>query len=244
MVNDKHTGNCGFRPAVSSNRAVIVVKNCPMILFGIRSPLIVEVEETLARLEIAVSAAVSVNDVPRMLDRKRIVDLAEFTAPPDGRFIATAFQPQRRGELIEQARALGLVLAPPLIDPTAILPRSARIGDGSFINAGAVIGGATILGEAVLVNRAASIGHHVLLGDRVTIGPGATLAGDIRVGTDSVIGAGAVIQPDVRIGANVIISAGAVVRKHVPDNSLVSGNPAMVKPFKPRASSLRMSGGE
>ncbi|GAA0280706.1 hypothetical protein GCM10009127_22390 [Alteraurantiacibacter aestuarii] len=215
-----------------------------MILFGIRSPLIVEIEETLIRCGIAISAAVSVNDTPRMLDRSRIVDLRDFAAPPGGRFIACAFSPHRRGELIEQARALGLELAQALIDPTAILPQSARIGEGSFINAGAVIGGATIIGEAVLVNRAASVGHHVLLGDRVSIGPGATLAGDIRVGENSVIGAGATVQPDVRIGANSIVSAGAVVRKNVPDNCIVAGNPAVAKPFKPRASSLQITGGE
>lgn len=215
-----------------------------MILFGIRSPLVVEVEETLQRLGRTITAAVSVNDTPRMMDRRAIVDLAEFEPPQGGRFIAIAFSPQRRGELVQQAQALGLELAEALVDPTAILPRSIRIGDGTFINAGVVIGGATAIGEAVLVNRSASLGHHVLLGDRVSIGPGATLAGNIRVGEDSVIGAGAVIQPDIRIGANVIVSAGAVVRKHVPDGSLVAGNPGVAKPFKPRASALRMSGGE
>lgn len=215
-----------------------------MIVFGIRSPLIVEVEETLARAGINIAAAVSVNDTPRMLDRSRIVYLEDFDPPAGGRFIAVAFSPERRGVLIEQARALGLELAEPLIDPTAILARSVRIGDGTFINAGAIIGGATMIGEGVLINRAASVGHHVLLGNRVTIGPGATLAGDIRVGENTVIGAGATVHPDVRIGANVIVSAGSVVRKHVPDGSLVAGNPAVAKPFKPRASSLKISGGE
>jgi sugar O-acyltransferase (sialic acid O-acetyltransferase NeuD family) len=215
-----------------------------MILFGVRSPLILEVEESLHRLGVAVEAAVSVNDTPRVFDRSKLVDLADFVPQPGQRFIATAFSPQRRAELIAQARALGLELAEALIDPTAILPRMVRIGDGSYINAGVVIGSATLLGEAVLVNRAASLGHHVVLGDRVTIGPGATLAGDIRVGADSVIGAGAVIQPDVRIGANVLVSAGSVVRKHVPDNVLMAGNPAVVQPFRSRGSSLRLSGGE
>ncbi len=170
-----------------------------MILFGIRSPLVVEVEETLLRLDRAVTAAVSVNDTPRILDRRAVVDLADFEPPEGGRFIPIAFQPQRRAELAQMALDLGLALAESLVDPTAILPRSIHIGDGTFINAGSVIGGATAIGEMVLVSRSASIGHHVLLGDRVSIGPGATLAGNIRVGEDSVIGAGAVIQPDIRM---------------------------------------------
>jgi len=215
-----------------------------VILFGIRSPLVVDVEETLQRCGIEVDVAVSVNDTPRMWDSSRIIELKEFKPRSGTFFFSTAFSPLRRSELIEQARALGLKLCEPLCDPTAIIPRFCRIGDGSFINAGVVIGAGTLLGEAVLVNRSASIGHHVALGDRVSIGPGATLAGDIRVGENSVIGAGAVIQPDVRIGSNVLISAGAVVRKHVEDNSLVAGNPATSRPFKPSASSLMLRGGE
>lgn len=215
-----------------------------MILFGIRSPMILDVEETLVRLGVEIEAAVSVSGSPRMLDRKKIVDLANFEARPGARFFATAFSPARRLELINLARSLGLDLANPLVDPSAILPRTIRVGDGTFINAGVVIGSAVIIGEAVLVNRAASLGHHVVLDDRVSIGPGATLASNIRIGEGSVIGAGAVIQPDLRIGANVIIAAGSVVRKDVADNSLVAGNPAVVRPFKPMASKLQAHGAE
>lgn len=215
-----------------------------MILFGVRSPLVVDFEETLARCGIAVSAAVSVNGVPRLLDRSHLVELADFTAPPEGRFLAPAFAPMRRAELIAQAEALGLAKAEPLVDPSAVLPRAIRIGAGSFINAGVVIGAMSMLGEGVLVNRSASLGHHTVLGDLVSIGPGATLAGNIHIGAGSVIGAGATILPNVRIGAGAIVSAGSVVRKHVPDGVLVIGNPAIVRRFNPRLSSLNVEDGE
>jgi len=215
-----------------------------MILFGIRSPLVVEFEETLKRLGIEITHAVSVSETPRMIDRSAIVELADFTPENGANFLSAAFAPMRRAELIAQARGLGLVLANALIDPHAVVANSVRIGAGTFINASVTIGGASIIGEGVLINRSASIGHHVLLEDNVSIGPGATLAGGIRVGHNSVIGAGATVLPDIRIGSNVIVSGGSVVRKHVPDNSLVVGNPAIAKPFKPRASSLALQGGE
>lgn len=209
-----------------------------MILFGVRSPLIVDVEETLHRLAISVEAAVSVVGAPRLSDRRRLIDLADFSVTPGAVFIATAFAPRRRRALVEQALALGLVQTQALIDPTAILPRSLALGEGSFINAGAVIGALSIIGDNVLVNRAASLGHHTVLGDFVSIGPGATLAGNIRIGAGSMIGAGATILPNVRIGQNAIVSAGSVVRKHVPDDGFVVGNPAVAKPFRVRGSTL------
>ena len=215
-----------------------------MILFGVRSPLVVEIEETLLRLGVAVTAAVSVSGTPRVIDRTHLVDLDQFS-PADGDvFIAAAFGPARRAELISMGQELGMASAPALIDPTAILPRSLRVGVGTFINAGVVIGGMSIIGEGVLVNRADSVGHHCMLGNFVSIGPGATLAGNVHVGEGSVIGAGAVIQPDVRIGSHAVISAGTVVRKQVPDGALVAGNPAVTKAFKPKRSSLAVEGGE
>jgi sugar O-acyltransferase (sialic acid O-acetyltransferase NeuD family) len=215
-----------------------------MILFGVRSPLVVDLEETLHRLGISIDAAVSINGVPRVADRKPLVDLADFAAVPGSQFLAVAFAPGRRRALVEQAIGLGLAPAPGLVDPHAIVPRSLRVGDGSFVNAGVVIGALSIIGDHVLVNRAASLGHHVMLGDFVSIGPGATLAGNIRVGAGSMIGAGATILPDIRIGENAIVSAGSVVRKHVPDGGFVVGNPAVARPFNALRSSLNVEDGE
>ena len=201
-----------------------------MILFGIRSPLVVEFEETCARLDLTISATVSVEDPARVQDRSKLVsvdefDPAAFTDP----FLSAAFAPNRRRSLIERGESMGLNLATALVDPTAILPRSVRIGDGSFVNAGAIIGGMCLIGRGALINRAVSIGHHTVLGDFVSIGPGATLASNIQVGEGTVIGAGATVLPNVKIGAGSVISAGSVVRKSVPDGMLVSGNPASLR---------------
>lgn len=216
-----------------------------MILFGIRSPIVVEYEETCRRLGLAISMAVSVNGTPRLLARDCIVELSDFRSKEvQDPFLACAFTPARRARLIAMGREAGLTLAPALIDPTAVLATSVRVGDGTFINAGVVIGAVSIIGEGVLINRAASIGHHSVLQDHVSVGPGATLAGNIHVGAGAMIGAGAVIQPDIRIGAQAIVAAGSVVRRHVPDNTLVVGNPATKRAFNPARSSLHMEDGE
>ncbi len=220
-------------------------RNDRLILFGVRSPLVVEYEETCYRLGIGIAVAVSVKGTPRLIDRASLCDLADFDpkamAAP---FIACAFSPKRRKALMEMAAGLGLEAAPALIDPHAVLARTARVGDGSFINAGVVIGALSLLGDGVLVNRAASLGHHTVLGDHVSIGPGATLAGNVHVGDGAMIGAGAVVLPDLRIGAGAVVAAGSLVRRHVAEGAFVAGNPANERPFDAARSSLHVEDGE
>jgi carbonic anhydrase/acetyltransferase-like protein (isoleucine patch superfamily) len=210
-----------------------------LLLVGVRSPLVVDYEETCLRAGRRVLAGLSVSGEPRLFQRKLAVQLDAFDPVQHGApFIACAFAPLRRQELAGIARGLGLEPADALVDPTAIIASTSRVGEGSYVNAGAIIGGLCLLGEGVLVNRAASLGHHVVVGDYASVGPGATLAGNSRVGAGAVIGAGAIIHPNVAIGANAIIAAGAVVRKDVPDGGLMSGNPAVLQPSIGRKSSI------
>lgn len=215
-----------------------------VIVFGLRSPLVVDYEIAAERSGIALDYGVSVSGSPRVLSDIDVVDFSDLGSRLRGAVIPCAFAPGRRQELAEMALAAGFILAEALVDPTAIRPPKLRIGRACFINAGAVIGGGCLFGTGVLINRSASIGHHSVLGDWVSIGPGAILSGNVRVGANSMVGAGAVIQSDVRIGANVRIAAGSVVRKHVGDNALVSGNPGKAVRMLSVPSTLNRDGDE
>jgi len=216
-----------------------------MILFGVRSPLVVEFEETCQRLKITLTACVSVNGTPRVLDQSKIISLEEFDrAPLVAPFIACAFEPQRRQVLIQMGLQRGLRLSTALIDPTAILAHSVRVSEGTFINAGTVIGAASIIGQGVLINRAVSLGHHTLLGDFVSIGPGSTLAGNVRVGPETMIGAGTVVLPHVRIGSGAIVGAGSLVLNDVPEGGRVAGHPATPRTFRSKNNPLDLTGPE
>ncbi len=50
----------------------------------------------------------------------------------------------------------------------------------------------------------------------------------VSVGDNVFIGCNTIILPGTNIGSNCIISAGSVVHGKIPDNSVVSGNPAVV----------------
>lgn len=216
-----------------------------VVLFGVRSPLVTEYEETCYRSGRPIIAGVSIEGSPRIVEAGVVIDIQGASERLRGQpYVACAFSPRRRRELADMANKIGLIAAPALIDPSAIVARSARVGAGSFVNAGCIIGTVVFIGENVVLNRAASLGHHSVLADDVSIGPGATLAGNVRVGRGSVIGAGGTILPDIRIGSDCIVAAGSVVRQNVPDNSFVAGNPATDRPFDWKRSSLNIPGSE
>ena len=87
----------------------------------------------------------------------------------------------------------------------------------------------------------------ITLGDRVAISGGTKFAthdasvwlmrperpavqsfGTITIGSNTFIGENCIILSNATIGAHCIVGAGSVVRGHIPDNSVVVGNPASV----------------
>lgn len=218
------------------------------IIFGCRSPLVVDYEESLARCGLLLNCSVNVEGTPRVLDHSKVVALQQLEAgkltEAASGFITCAFSADRRRELVFLATEAGLRPARALIDPTAVIPSSLRVGSGTFINATAVIGGATFLGSHVLINRAASIGHHCFIGDYVSIAPGVTLASNVRIGEGVTIGAGAVVVPNIEIGAGAVIGAGSLIRKDVEAHSFWAGNPAISRELDRNLSALNTSGEE
>lgn len=113
-----------------------------------------------------------------------------------------------------------------VIHPTANIGSFIKIGNGTFIAAGAIINPLVKLGKAVIINTGAIVEHECQIGDFTHIAPGAVLTGNVKVGARSFIGANAVIKEGIEIGSDVIIGAGTVVLNDVQSKSKVVGNPA------------------
>ena len=202
----------------------------PIVIYGVGSPLVVDAEETCARLGIRVAAAIrNVEGESHIVSGVPIVDAGDATdelrkCP----VVVPLFTPGFRWSALEDARRRGFASAATIVDPTSVVASSTILGEGVYVNAGVTIGGAAEIGDYVLVNRAASMGHHVRLDALVSVGPGAVLAGNVNIGRGAVVGAGAVVLPGVEIGDNAVVGAGAVVTRDVHPNTVVVGNPARV----------------
>lgn len=131
----------------------------------------------------------------------------------------------RRRALFDRMRARAYRFAT-LVHPRACVARSAQLGEGAQIMAGAVLQPDVRIGADTIINTSASIDHDCLIGEHVHIAPGVTLSGAVRVGDRSHIGTGASVIQGVAIGEDAFVAAGAVVTANVRPHCRVQGVPA------------------
>jgi len=132
-----------------------------------------------------------------------------------------------RKQLFEMIVRQGFSM-PSAIHPTACVARSAKIGRGVSIMAGAIVNACALVGDNVIINSAAIIEHDCVIEDHVHVAPGARLAGNAVVGCETHIGIGATVLEGRRIGSSSIIGGGAVVTKDMPDRVVAAGVPARI----------------
>lgn len=136
-----------------------------------------------------------------------------------------------RERCIRHAVELGFT-AHSLVANSAQVARTARIGSGTAVLRGAIIGAYTEVGEGAIINTGASIDHNCLIGRYAHIAPGSHLAGNVEIGAHAMLGVGVSVVPGIKIGAGAIVGAGAVVISDVPDGQTVVGVPARPIPSK------------
>ena len=174
-----------------------------LVLYGVSSPYAADAVETAARLGWEFAACVrnvatgeEPPELPSVLDAGALTP--ELLALP---FLVPLMKPQTRRAASEDARARGFSESVAMVDPTATIAASARIGAGSYVNARAILAAGVLAGAACAINRGASIGHHSVLEDYASIGPGAVTGGACRICEGAFLGVGAVIAPEVCVGA-------------------------------------------
>lgn len=115
---------------------------------------------------------------------------------------------------------------PWLKHPSAVVSKSAVIGEACVMMANSYVGVDTVLGNNVVINSGAIVEHDSTVDDHAHLSPGVTLAGGVHVGASAHVGVGARILQNVKIGPFATVGAGAVVIEDVPEGTTVVGVPA------------------
>ncbi len=113
-----------------------------------------------------------------------------------------------------------------VVHPHASVAKSAGLGTGSVVIAGAILGTNCRVGRGCIINTACSVDHDCVLGDFSSIGPGAHLGGTVSVGPRSSVGIGSAVRQKITIGGDTVVGAGAVVVKDIAHNAVAYGVPA------------------
>ena len=117
---------------------------------------------------------------------------------------------------------------PVLIHPHALVDRTATVGRGTFVCAGAIIGVEARVGENCLINTGAIIEHETIVADGAHVAPGCRIGGRARVGERVFVGLGSTIKDKISIGSGSTIGAGSVVVRDIPADVVAYGVPARV----------------
>ena len=95
-----------------------------------------------------------------------------------------------------------------IIDPSAIVSESAKIGEGVFIGPGAIVNAYAEIGDNVILNTRAVVEHDAIVGDGCHIAPGAICLGGSKIRRCALVGANAVVLPGVKLRDKVVPAGG------------------------------------
>lgn len=113
-----------------------------------------------------------------------------------------------------------------LIDPSAVISRTATIGRGCVIYPHAFVGLNAHIDDLVFCLAGCVINHDDHIMTRNVLTTGVQLAGSVTIEPGCYLGQSCTIRQYVTVGHHSLIGMGAVVVKDVEPNSVMVGNPA------------------
>ncbi len=165
------------------------------------------------------------------INKVRVYNFEEALSQYDNEdmdFIVAVGEPSTRKKLYKKLLDYELNIIS-IIDPGFIMSDFSLIEKGTIVHTGAIITCNTHIGFGSVISKNAAIGHDITMGEYCVVSPNAVVSGGSKIGNNCYIGCGAMIRNNTTIGDNSIIGMGAVVVEDVAPDSVMVGNPAILK---------------
>jgi sugar O-acyltransferase (sialic acid O-acetyltransferase NeuD family) len=153
------------------------------------------------------------------------LDAVAAHASDDTRLVLGVGLPRVKAKVVSRLEPLGLAWAT-VVHPAATIGPNVRLGEGSYVAAGAIVTVNVRVGRFATINMHCQAAHDTELADLVTLHPGARLAGGVAVGRGVEIGSAAVVLPGLTVGPWAILGAGAVAVHALSGGETYVGIPA------------------
>jgi len=130
----------------------------------------------------------------------------------------------------EKAKYLGFGKDSTIYD-TSVVFGDVVVGDNVWVGPYTLLDGFYAelkIGNFVSINSGVQIYTHDTTDYYLSGGKAEYKKGSVEIGENSVIGSMSIVTQGVKIGKNSLVWANSLVTKDVPDNTIVSGNPAKI----------------
>ncbi len=115
-----------------------------------------------------------------------------------------------------------------IIDKTAIVAKSAKVGIGNFIGKYAIVNADAVIGDNNVINTKALVEHECSVGNHTHLSTNSTINGNVIVEDEVFLGSSSVCNGQLKIGHGAIVGSGSVIIKDVEPLTTVVGVPARV----------------
>jgi sugar O-acyltransferase (sialic acid O-acetyltransferase NeuD family) len=156
---------------------------------------------------------------------KWISTIDDYIVEEGDELIMAISDPHAKSEIVQKLQNKGANFVS-FIHPSALIARSAILGEGVIVCPRVRISADAKVGNFVTLNGLSGVGHDVVIEQYTTVSSYVDLTGWVRIEQYVFLGTGARILPRVRIGANSKIGAGATVVRSVAENSIMYTYPA------------------
>lgn len=152
-------------------------------------------------------------------------ELNDYAPAPDDWCLLAVSDVVIKRRMVERLRARGARFRT-LVHPTAVIARTAAIGEGCIICPFALLSAGVVVGDFITLNAYSGIGHGSVIGSYSTLSAQVDITGDVTVGESAFFGSGARVLPGLTVGNNAKVGAGAVVVRPVAAGATMYAAPA------------------